>query len=53
MDPEISGQWAVVDRWWTSEPEQRIFVAIVVDEKECVLLYEKKTATFSIWKEKN
>jgi len=45
--PQILDQWAVVDRWWTDEPEHRVYVALRVEDQQIVLRYDRETKEFS------
>jgi hypothetical protein len=48
MEPKILDQWSVLDKWWTENREQVLFVVIKVDDQECTLRYDVQTKTFSI-----
>jgi hypothetical protein len=53
MEPLILDQYAVIDKWWTENREQILFVRIQVDDQECVLRYDVQTKIFSIQEKMN
>lgn len=48
VGPQVTEQWAVVDRWWTDDPAQAHWIAIRVDGHEAILRYDRKTSTFEL-----
>lgn len=47
-EPTIDSQWAVIDRWWTDEPDPRTYIAIRVNDQEAVVRYNPLPQTFEL-----
>lgn len=48
--PEITDEWAVVDKWWKdeSEWERRVYVIVSVEGEQACLVYDRNAKTFSL-----